>query len=353
VTLVKAVIKQNAGYDQMEFANLPDPIVERDLVKIKVAYSGVCGTDLHSFRGTYASTSIPVILGHEFSGIVTETGPDVKRVKVGDRVTSETTFATCGVCPYCKTKDYNLCSKRVGIGTQADGSMAQFLLSREESIHILPPSVSLLSASLTEPLACAVHSGIEKADIQKDDVVCIFGVGAIGLMLVQVAKALGAYVIVAGLASDKERFALAEKNNVDKTIDQENEDLAAFVSERTDGVGVDIAFECSGAVPALNKALEIVKKKGKVVQMGVFPNERETIATDLILHKEIVYLGSRSQKPSSWRTSLILLEQGLVVPEHIVTKVVPLEDWREAFDATHRGEGAKAVICCNEDLQAQ
>jgi L-iditol 2-dehydrogenase len=280
-----------------------------------------------------------------------DVGPDVKEVKIGDRVTSETTFATCGGCPYCKTKDYNLCSKRIGLGTNANGSMAEYLLSREESVHVLPPNVSFLSASLTEPLACSVHAGIEKADIQKGDIVCIFGVGAIGLLLAQVAKSRGAYVIIAGIASDAERFALAEKNRVDKTLDQTKEDLANYVSALTDGTGVDIAFECSGALPALNKALEIVKKKGKVIQMGVFQNEMETIATDLILHKEIVYMGSRSQKPSSWRISIALLEQGLVVPEQIVTKVVPLEDWREAFEATIKGEGAKAVICCNEDLR--
>jgi len=347
---VKAVVKQRAGYDQMEYLEVPEPAAERDLVKIKIAYSGVCGTDLHAFKGTYASTLIPIVLGHEFSGVVTEVGPGVKHIKVGDRVTSETTFETCGVCPYCKSKDYNICSKRRGLGTQENGSMAQFLLSREESVHVLPPNVSLLSAALTEPLACAVHAGIEKASIQKGETVCIFGAGAIGLLLAQVARSQGAYVIIAGISTDAQRLALAKKNGADKTICQTEEDLSAFVSAHTGGIGVDTAFECSGAVPALNKALEIVKKKGKVIQMGVFPNEKETIATDLILHKEIAYTGSRSQRPSSWRTSITLLEQAHVVPERIVTKVVPLVNWREAFDATMKGDGAKAVICCNEDL---
>ncbi|MDF2654563.1 MAG: Galactitol-phosphate 5-dehydrogenase [Bacillota bacterium] len=349
---MKVVMKTAQGYDNMTVMDIPEPKAEGDLVKIKVAYSGICGTDLHAFKGTYASTKTPVVLGHEFSGIVTEVGPEVTRIKVGDRVTSETTFATCGSCVYCKTKDYNLCSNRKGIGTHQNGSMAEYTLSREESVHILPDNVSLLSASLTEPLACSVHASIEKGDVQKGETICIFGAGAIGLLLAQVAKARGAYVILAGLTSDAERFSVGkEKILVDRTVDQMKENLADVVREITGGVGVDKVFECSGAVPALNKGLEIVRKKGKVIQMGVFPAEKECIATDLILHKEIEYIGSRSQKPSSWEKSIELLAEGTVVPEVIVTKIVSLDDWREGFDASINGEGVKAVICCNTAME--
>ena len=154
---MKAVVKTATGYDNMVYQDIPEPEATGDLVKIKIAYSGICGTDLHAFKGTYASTKPPVVLGHEFSGIVTAVGPDVKHVKVGDRVTSETTFATCGHCTSCATKDYNLCSNRKGLGTQINGSMAQYVVSREESVHILPEHVSLLSASLTEPLRPRQH----------------------------------------------------------------------------------------------------------------------------------------------------------------------------------------------------
>ena len=134
--ILKAVVKTAQGYDQMVYKDVPEPEATGDLVKIKIAYSGICGTDLHAFKGTYASTKPPVILGHEFSGIVTAVGPNVTKFKVGDRVTSETTFTTCGTCPSCLTKDYNLCSHRQGIGTQINGSMAQYVVSREESVHM-------------------------------------------------------------------------------------------------------------------------------------------------------------------------------------------------------------------------
>ena len=292
---MKAVVKTEVGYDHMQYMDIPEPEATGDLVKIKIAYSGVCGTDLHAFKGSYASTKPPVVLGHEFSGIVTAVGPDVKAFKVGDRVTSETTFATCGKCACCRSKDYNLCSNRKGIGTHINGSMAQYVVSREESVHLLPDSVSLLSASLLEPLACGVHAGMEKGQVKAGDIVCVFGVGAIGQMVAQVCKSQGATVIVAGMATDTERFEIVMKNGADRAVDQTKEDLSAIIKEITGGEGVDISFECSGAVPAANKALEITRRKGKVVQMGVFPEPKELIWTDLILHKEICYMGSRSQ----------------------------------------------------------
>lgn len=347
---MKAVVKTAVGYDNMVYTDIPEPEATGDLVKIKVAYSGICGTDLHAFRGTYASTRPPVVLGHEFSGIVTAVGPEVRRFKVGDRVTSETTFATCGQCACCRSRDYNLCGHRQGIGTQINGSMAQYVVSREESVHLLPDGVSLLAASLTEPLACGVHSSIEKGRVQAGDVVCVFGAGAIGQMVAQVCKSQGAKVIVADITSGRSRLDMALANGADYAVDQLTEDLGQRVKDLTGGEGADLAFECSGSVAAANKALEIVRRKGTVVQMGVFAEPKALIWTDLILHREINYIGSRSQKPSSWEISIELLRDGIVKPENIISKIVTLENWREAFDLFLRGEGVKGVILCNEDL---
>src|SRR5699024_11985395 len=111
---MKALAKVKLGYGNLELLEIGEPQVKDDLVKIKVKYSGVCGSDIHLYKGEY-KVNVPVILGHEFSGIVTEVGRDVTKVKVGDRVTSETTFKTCEECDFCKSKDYNLCPTRKGI----------------------------------------------------------------------------------------------------------------------------------------------------------------------------------------------------------------------------------------------
>ena len=251
----------------------------------------------------------------------------------------------------CASKDYNLCGNRQGIGTQINGSMAEYVVSREESVHVLPDNVSLLSASLTEPLACGVHAVIEKGNVQPGDICVVFGAGAIGQMVAQVAKGCGATVIMAGLTNDAERFKIAKECGIDVTVDQMTQDLKSIVMEMTNNEGADKCFECSGAVVAANTALDLCRRKGTVVQMGVFSKSKVEICTDWILHKEINYVGSRSQKPSSWVKALELIADGKVVPEKTAKNFVTLENWRDGFDRMAKGEGAKWVITIDEELE--
>ena len=345
---MKALMKKEAGYDKMELVDLPTPEATGDLVQIKVAYSGICGTDLHTFKGEYASSRPPLVLGHEFSGVVTAVGPDVKNIKVGDRVTSETTYSTCGTCPSCRDREYNICPTRKGLGTQQNGSMAEYVVNREESVHVVPENVSLLAAAVTEPLACGVHAVVEKAEVKEGDVVVVFGAGTIGQVVAQVAKAQGATVIMAGLPQDRERFETAVSWGIDRCVDQAAEDLAQIVNEYTDNWGADVVIECSGAVPALAKAFEVVRRKGVVVQEGIFAKEETPVSCNVLMNKEIVYMGSRTQKPSAWVTSLELMAAGKVDVEKLVTSVRPLAEWRESFDALAHGEGLKSVLACSD-----
>ncbi|ABR32413.1 MULTISPECIES: zinc-binding dehydrogenase [Clostridium] len=341
---MKALTKTNPGYDQMELLDMQEPKATKNFVKIKVEYSGICGSDLHSFKGEYGNIKTPVVLGHEFSGTVVEVGEEVKEIKIGDRVTSETTFETCGTCDYCKSKDYNLCPSRKGIGTQVNGSFAEYVLSREESVHVLPDNVSFLAASLTEPLACCVHAALEKTTIDKDDVVLILGPGPIGLLLAQVVKSQGAKVILSGVTKDKERLEFGKKLGVDVIVDSLQEDLEKIVMEKTNGYGVNRAFDCSGAVPAVNQGLRLIKKKGEFVQVGLFANIKNPLDQEAIIQREIKYVGSRSQKPSSWIKSLELMEAKKVDPEALITKIVDLKDWRSGIEAAMEGTELKVVI---------
>ncbi len=349
---MRAVMKLEDGYDKMDFVEVEEPQTRKDLVKIQVAYCGICGTDLLTYKGLYPSSVSPLILGHEFSGTIVETGPDVKELKKGMRVVSQTTFATCGSCVHCNNEEYNLCSNRLGIGTQKDGGMAEFVLAPEQSVHVLPDHVDMKVASLMEPLACGVHACIEKGGIIKGDVVCVFGAGAIGLLVSSVAKACGAYVITAGLAADRDRLLLAKKMGADRVVNQSEEKIDDVIEKITQGLGVDKVFECSGSVAALNAGLGIVRKKGKVVQMGVFPHSKETIATDYILHKEIEYIGSRSQKPSSWKIAIQLLnDRKLKGLEELASFVLPLEEWRKGFDLMMDGSAIKVLLSCGDPLK--
>jgi len=341
---MKAVSKLAPGYDNMSLVELEEPIASEDKIKIKVAYTGICGSDIHTFKGEYNSKNTPVVLGHEFSGIVVEVGQNVKKVKVGDRVTSETTFTTCGQCIYCREKDYNLCPHRTGIGTQVNGSLADYVIAREESVHLIPDNVSLEAAALTEPIACCVHAALEKTTIQPNDKVLVFGPGPIGLLLCQVVKAQGAFVILAGITKDSKRLELAKELGVDVVADILKEDLAEIIADYTEGYGADKVFDCSGAVPAVNQGLSLTKKKGTFVQVGLFANKKNEIDQESIIQREINYVGCRSQKPSSWNLALDLLKSGKINTDKMITKVAELDDWRTAFETVMAGEEIKVLI---------
>ncbi len=341
---MKALVKYEKGPGNLEIREVPEPEVSGDLVKIRVVYAGICGSDLHTWAGNYAGNKPPVTLGHEFSGIVVETGPDVKYIKEGDAVTSETTFETCGTCSYCQNEEYNLCSKRRGLGTQADGGFAEYVINHEARVHVLPEHVTLLQAALTEPLACAVHGAMETSHVKKGETVLIFGPGAMGLLTGMVCKSQGAKVVIAGLTKDESRFVVARKLGFDRIVDQMKENLDEVMNEMTDGIGPDKVFECSGAIPALNRSFELVKKKGEVIQIGVFAKDYNEVNVGIFFPKEIHYMGTRTQKPSSWVTSLKLMEEGLVSPEKIVTMITELDHWEEGFSRSRSAEEVKAVI---------
>jgi len=341
---MKAVMKQEVGYDNMSLVNIEEPSVYDDKVKIKVAYTGICGSDIHTFKGDYSNPTLPVVLGHEFSGVVVEIGPNVKNVKVGDRVTSQTTFTTCGTCEYCQEGDYNLCPNRKGLGTQVNGSFAEFVISREESVHVLPEEVSLKAAAFTEPLACCVHAALEKTTVTAKEKVLIFGPGPIGLLQLQVVKAQGAFVIMAGITKDQKRLELAKELGADVIVDTLQEDLKEIVLSHTDGYGVDKIFECSGAVPAVNSGLPLMKKKGTFVQVGLFGNKCNAIDQESIIQREISYVGTRSQKPSSWLIALDLLKNNKINTEKMITKTVPLDEWRQGFEAVMAGNEIKVIV---------
>jgi len=343
-------MKTKSGPGNLELLEVPEPVPDNDLVKIKVVYSGICGSDMHTWDGVYPGNRPPVILGHEFSGYVTEVGSKVNSVQPGDRVTSETTFSTCGVCKFCRRKEYNLCSTREGIGTQVNGSFADYVLAREESIHKLPDTVSLLSASLAEPLACAVHGCLERTAINSGDIVLIFGPGSLGLLSAMTLISKGAIVILAGITADKERLSLACELGVQRIVDQQIEDLHNVVMELTENTGAASIIECSGNINALNKALQLAAKQTDIVELGVFPKQYNEIDTSFFFSKEIRLVGSRTQKPSSWRTAINLMAQGNLIPEKLVTGVFPLEEWQKAFQIVKDRGGIKTVIQCSKEI---
>ncbi|MGA8943449.1 MAG: zinc-binding dehydrogenase [Thermoactinomyces sp.] len=339
---MKALVKTAPGYGNLEIQDKPEPKPGKDQIKIEVKYAGVCGSDIHTFEGHY-KVGVPVTLGHEFSGIVTEVGEGVTEFQVGDRVTSETTFYICGECRYCKTGDYNLCSRRRGLGTHQDGGFAKYLIARKQSVHKLPENVDFQSAAMTEPLACTYHA-VAKAEIHEGDLVVVIGPGPIGLLAAQVAKSRGATVIITGLTNDRQRLEKAIEVGTDYAVNTEKEDVKELVHQLTDGYGADVVLECSGAVPAAKLGLDLLHKKGQYVQVGLFAQPEVQFDLEKIIQKEIRVFGSRSQKSADWEPSLALMNEGKVNARALVTHIFDITEWDKAYQAIKSGEAIKVLL---------
>lgn len=340
---MKALRKLSAGFGHVELCNIDAPSPKCDEIIVKVVYSGICGSDIHALKGEY-NKKIPLTLGHEFIGIVYEKGDKVTNFSIGDRVVSETTYEVCEICPHCLNKEFNLCSQRKGLGTQVNGSFATFVSAKADRCHHLPDALPDEVAALLEPLACCIHAAMEKTTIKATEKIAVFGPGPIGVLLALVVKSFGAEVTLIGITKDTHRLAKAQELGILHTIDSQTEDLSALVNKTTNDLGFDQVFECSGSPQALQQALEIVKKKGTVIQEGLFAKNPVPIDMSLLLNKEIQLIGSRTQKPSSWHESLEWLETSNVNLSPLITKILPLEQWEEAFKLAMNGEELKVLL---------
>jgi L-iditol 2-dehydrogenase len=299
-------------------------------VALDVHAAGVCGTDLHIWLGEYPSVP-PVTMGHEVCGTVAALGDGVDPGWDGARVAVETFFSTCGVCAYCRAGRLSVCERRRSIGTHVDGGFAPRVVLPSRCLHRVPEALPDAAAALSEPLACVCNSLLDPNAVQPGDDVLVVGPGAIGLIAAQVARACGGRVTVRGAPRDRARLSLAG-------------DLGFETSVAGDPApAADVVLECSGAERGIADALGAARRRGRVVQMGLRGAD-VTLPYDLICFHELTVTAGFASNPASWRRAMKLLAAGEVQLEPLVTEVLPLAEWRRAFDASRAGEGVKFVL---------
>jgi L-iditol 2-dehydrogenase len=340
-------MKVQKGYGNVGIYDINEPVCSENAVKIKVQYTGICGTDLHIYHDSFMNYP-PVVLGHEFSGIIEEIGSNVKSVRVGDRVTVlPSTAITCGTCTYCKQGKYMFCSDRRGLGYAENGSFTKYVVVREDMVYRLPDHVSLEVAALAEPLACAINALEELTSIQAGDQVLISGPGPIGLLCLSLLVGRGIKVMVAGTTDDSERLKLAQKLGADIVIDVLKEDLLSIVNKETNGRGMDVVVECAGAQGSISNCLHSLKKLGKYIQVGIV-GKQVTLDYDLILFKQIQLYGSVGHSLSTWEKVIQIFEQNKIQLSDVITDTFPLSQWEKAFDFCERKQGGKVLIYYDE-----
>lgn len=322
----------------------PDEIAD-DEVLLQSRAVGVCGSEVHQFHNTQSwRVNVPVILGHEFCGVVAQAGRSVRGFREGERVVSETAARICGECGYCRSGEYNLCPKRLGFGYGVDGAMAGFVKVPARCLHHLPAAVSFEKAALAEPCSVAYNATCVKTHIRAGDSVLIYGPGPIGLLCLSLAKLSGAgWLGVVGLTQDSKRLAIAKSLGADVAIDAQRQDTLEVILALGDGLGVDVVIDASGASRALQSALAAVRPGGQITKVGWGPQPLD-FSLDPLVAKAVRLQGSFSHNFPIWEKVIALLASGKLDPTPLVGRVEPLHNWKTCFDEMASGEIVKGVL---------
>jgi L-iditol 2-dehydrogenase len=339
---MKALVKYAPGFGNVDVLDVENPVCKENGVIVEVAYCGVCGTDLHVLHDTFRNFP-PVILGHEVSGTVVETGRDVTTARVGERVTVlGATAVTCGQCTYCRSGYFLFCPQRRGIGHGVNGAFTRYLSARPDQLFRIPEGFSLEEASISEPFAAAVQAVCEITQVWVGDTALVSGPGPIGLLCLKLLLAEGIRTIVAGAPNDQSRLAAAQAMGA-VTVNIGERMLQDVVLEETQGRGVDVAFECAGHPESVRGCLDALRPMGQYTQVAICGREIQ-FPIDRIFYKQLTMRGSICYTERTWHRMMQIFAHGRVRLNDLITEKVPLSQWRTAFDLCEQRRGIKVLI---------
>jgi L-iditol 2-dehydrogenase len=341
---MKCLMKTDKGEGHIQVQDVPRPVAAGDMVLIRVQVAAVCGTDIHIYYDRFAN-SPPLILGHEFSGVVVEVGEGVKRLKPGERVVSANNPSACHKCRICSLGYPNLCPDKRAMGIRSNGCFAEYVALAEDLIHVIPDNVTFEEAALTEPLAVSVHCVSHRSKVEKGDVVVVFGAGAIGLLAAQVAAAEGAgTVLLAGTSRDVPiRFKIADQLGL-KTINVEETDIVREVMSLTRGCGADVVIEASGSPQAIEQGLRLLRRGGRMGISGITGQPAVAVNWDGLISKAVSLFFAYSSTNADWDKALNFLAEKKVQTLPLITHTFRMDQWREAFQAMERMEAIRAIF---------
>lgn len=313
---------------ELNLVDIDIPSVKPGEVLVKIQACGVCGTDMHIYEGAMPWARLPLVPGHELSGVVVEVGEEVSGLKPGDRVAVDPNI-TCGVCRYCRMGRRNLCSSLEAIGVTRDGGFAEYVVAPASQLYRVPEGLSLEEAAFAEPVSCCVH-GVNRLSIRPGDDVLIVGAGPIGLIHLQLAKRCGAGRVVVAEVNEK-RLKLASRLGVDLTVNPSEERLPETVRRFLDGKGVEAAIDAAGGSAPLDLAASCLEPGGRLLVFGVASEEDVWKVKPYDLYKrELTVVGSFIN-PYEMDRALNLLASGAVKVKPLISHVIGLEDLEKAL----------------------
>lgn len=332
----------------LEVGDIATPEAKPGELILAIRASTVCGTDLRILTGKKTKgVRFPSIIGHEFAGVVVETGSGVTGFATGDRVCMDPVIP-CRACSYCKVGLENVCQNRQAMGYEFDGGFAEYvrvpaIALQSGNVFKMPEGMSFEAAALSEPLACCIN-GQKNAQVGLGDSVVILGAGPIGLMHAALARAAGARQIIISEPNAARRQAALERG-VNYACDPTKDNLVDFVKQRTDGLGADVVILAIG-VPALaNEALNVVRKGGRVnLFAGFSQGDMSSIDVNLIHYNEITVTGASALTRQGYELAMHMLSTGQIDATSLITHRFEVADSLAAFEAAGSGHALKVAI---------
>lgn len=329
----------------VELREVPVPDIGEEDVLLQIEAASICGSDLHQYAGKQSwKVNYPVILGHEFAGVIAKLGTRVKAFKEGDRVVSETAAQLPPDSAFIRRGLYNLEPKRLGFGYGVNGAMASFAKVPARCLHHVPSSLVLEKAALTEPCCVAYNAVCVNSRLRPGDTVAVIGPGPIGLLCAAMAKLSGAgHLIVIGIPADASRLEIARRIGADTVLGAQGEDILDWIKNLDDGYGVDLVIDAAGVTASLKLALDIVRPGGQITKVGWGPQPLN-FSLDQLVQKAITLQGSYSHNWPIWEKVLSLLSSGRIDLDLILNRISSLSEWRDAFEDMRSGKIVKGVL---------
>lgn len=337
------------GPHKVEIADMPEPKVGAGKVKVKVGFNGICGTDLHEYYAgpifiptephALTGQQMPLVLGHEFSGTVTEVGAGVTGTSVGDRVAVEPIYR-CGHCAPCAAGNYNICQQIGFHGLMSDGGMAEYTVVPANMVHHLPDNVSLELGALVEPMSVAYHAAT-LGDVRPGDTAMVFGAGPIGIGLWFALRGKGLDEVLVVEPSPARRAAVEALGA--KTLDPTAVDVPAYVRDVTDGRGADAAYDAAGVQPSVETALACVGARKSMVSVAIYEKPISTPLLNLVMNESRIQ-GSLCYTSADYEAVIALMAEGKYDTTGWVTPIALENVIDDGFEALQAGTKMKVLV---------
>lgn len=331
-------------WKHIELQDIPVPEIGEGECSVRVKCAGVCGSDLHIYEGHHPTATTPLVLGHEFVGIVEEINARVPTdVAVGDRVVTYP-LISCGTCEACQEGNWHVCRNLKLLGVHVNGGFAEYTKVAAEKVVRISDAVPDRIAALTEPFAVGFHVN-RRAGLRNGDTALVIGGGPIGLTVGMVARVSGAAQVVFSEINPARVELVRELGFT--AVNPTEEDVLSRINELTDNIGFDVVFEVSGSQPGLSLATQACRIRGTIVPVG-FPAKKPEFDIIQVIFKELTIVGSRVYTLNDFRKTVRMLENiivnNLFDVEKLVSDTRSLDELESALQTMKAGENRGKIL---------